>query len=188
MRKVNAARTTAEDARAERRESLIAEVGEQMLATRTAMKRQGLRRLLGQSISLTHLHILTVLRSEGPLPMSELARVLDVSVASATGIVSRMEERGLVERARETADRRVVTVTLAVGGQGALDQAEGRGREHVERLLSHLTFGELERLHDGLRALQRARMEVLEEEEGEDAAHEDVGTQSESPSGPEVRP
>ena len=42
--------------------------------------------------------------------MSRLAETLDVSVASATGIVGRMEERGLVERPTATRDRRVVTV------------------------------------------------------------------------------
>lgn len=187
MLKVNAARNTGRGAREGRREALIGEIGEQMVATRAAMKRQGFRRLLGQSISLTHLHILTVLRSEGPLPMSELARVLDVSVASATGIVSRMEERRLVERARDDVDRRVVTVTLATGGHAALDQIEGRGREHFERLLRHLTLKELERLHDGLGALARARQEVLAEE-GEETVPRQRGTSDDSPSRREVRP
>lgn len=188
MLKVSAARNTGSDTRESQRESLVVEIGERMMATRAAMKRQGFRRLLGQSISLTHLHILTVLRSEGPLPMSELARVLDVSVASATGIVSRMEERGLVERTRGTADRRVVTVRLAPGGDAALDQVEGRGREQVERLLRHLTLDELQRLHEGLGALERARQEILVEEKEETAPSQREETSKNSPSGTEVRP
>ena len=56
------------------------------------------RSWLKGSLSLIHLHVLTVIEADGPLPMSRLAESLDVSVASATGIVGRMEERGLVER------------------------------------------------------------------------------------------
>ena len=39
--------------------------------------------------------------------MSQLAEALDVSQASATGIVDRMEQRGLVSRQRNDEDRRV---------------------------------------------------------------------------------
>ena len=56
----------------------------------------------GGALSLVHLNVLAVLQEEGPLPMSGLAESLDVSHASATGIVDRMEQRGLVERRRGT--------------------------------------------------------------------------------------
>ena len=50
--------------------------------------------------------------------MGDLAEELDVSVASATGIVDRMEQRGLVERRHGPDDRRVVMVDLtATGGR-----------------------------------------------------------------------
>ena len=55
------------------------------------------------------------LDAEGPLPMARLAEAMDVSQASATGIVDRMEQRGLVERQRDDADRRVVRVALDRG-------------------------------------------------------------------------
>lgn len=134
-----------------------------MAVMRAAAERGRVRGLLKQSVSLTHLHVLTVLRSEGPLPVGELATALDVSVASATGIVSRMVDRGLVERARSGDDRRVVTVSLAPGGQSALDQLEGRGREHFAAVLGRLTLGELEALREGFTALHRAHQAVLAE-------------------------
>src|SRR3954468_3660505 len=60
------------------------------------------------SISLVHLDVLMVLEEYGPLSMGRLAELLDVSVASATGIVGRMEKRGLVERHHDDEDRRIV--------------------------------------------------------------------------------
>jgi DNA-binding MarR family transcriptional regulator len=42
------------------------------------------------SLSLVHLYVLTALEAQGPLSMSSLAEAMDVSDASATGIVDRM--------------------------------------------------------------------------------------------------
>ncbi len=142
---------------AAKRDVLLAEVTGQMAAMRTSARQSGFRHLLGQSISLTHLHVLALVRSNGPVPIGELGRMLDVSVASTTGIVSRMEERGLVLRTRRAADRRVVTVELAAGGMAAIDEIDGRGQEFFGGLLRTLSVGELEQLRGGLAALQRAR-------------------------------
>ena len=43
---------------------------------------------------MTHLHALTMLQHHGPLTMSRLAEMLDVSPSNATGIVDRLEDRG----------------------------------------------------------------------------------------------
>ncbi|MGE0157966.1 MAG: MarR family transcriptional regulator [Gemmatimonadales bacterium] len=123
---------------------------------RVAAERGRLRRLLRQSVSLTHVHVLTVLRTAGALPVSELAKALDVSVASATGIVSRMEQRGLVARTRGEDDRRVVTVMMAAGGQAALEQLEGRSREHFLALLGRLSLADLRGVRNAFAALRAA--------------------------------
>src|ERR1035437_9982905 len=69
------------------------------------------------SLSLVHLNVLTALEAEGPLAMKRLAEAMDVSDASATGIVDRMEKRGLVERRHGTEDRRVVLVHRTPAGE-----------------------------------------------------------------------
>ena len=68
------------------------------------------------SMSLVNLNVLTALEAEGPLAMKRLAEAMDVSDASATGIVDRMEKRGLVERRHGTEDRRVVIVHRTPAG------------------------------------------------------------------------
>jgi DNA-binding MarR family transcriptional regulator len=115
------------------------------------------------SLSLVHLHVLTVLESEGPLPMSKLADALDVSVASVTGIVDRMEQRGLVERRREPEDRRVILVHVTdAGGAVFRDLAVSR-RQTIAPLLDRMSDAELEGFLVGLRALRRARTEAMAE-------------------------
>src|SRR3954452_3588223 len=76
----------------------------------------GTGRMVKAGISMTHLHILWVLDHHGELPMSRLAELLDVSVSNATGLIDRMEERGLVERVRVADDRRVVIVRASSDG------------------------------------------------------------------------
>ena len=53
------------------------------------------------------------------MPMGALADSLDVSQASATGIVDRMEQRGLIERRRDDDDRRVIRVPLTADGRAS---------------------------------------------------------------------
>lgn len=145
---------------ASKRERLTTDILADLTAARNAGRGFGVRRLLGRAVSMTHLHVLHILRTAGPMPVSEIARALDVSAAGATGIVSRMEERGLIERRRDAGDRRVVTIVLAPGGDAALAEIEGRGRDFMSQLLARLSLPELEQLGAGLRALGRAREEL----------------------------
>jgi DNA-binding MarR family transcriptional regulator len=68
-------------------------------------------------ISMMHLHVLSTLETGAALSMSRLAVTLDVSLSSATGIVTRLEERGLVERIHDLDDRRLVLVRLTDEGR-----------------------------------------------------------------------
>jgi DNA-binding MarR family transcriptional regulator len=122
------------------------------------------------SLSLVHLHVLTVLQVQGPLPMSKLADALDVSVASVTGIVDRMEARGLVERRREPDDRRVILVHRTDAGDAVFGEMAAERRKHLEVLFDRMSDEELESFLVGLRALRRARAEMTEANEREEKA------------------
>jgi DNA-binding MarR family transcriptional regulator len=118
------------------------------------------RRWLQGSLSIVHLHVLTILEEDGPLPMSRLADALDVSVASATGIVDRMEARGLVERHHAADDRRVVLVGATADGTAVFKDLESQRRAMLATTLAGLTNDELKSFLVGLRAMARARAEL----------------------------
>jgi DNA-binding MarR family transcriptional regulator len=61
-------------------------------------------------------HALRLLRPDRPLAMSELADVLYCHASNVTGIVDRLEARGLVERRPGVDDRRVKTLALTPAG------------------------------------------------------------------------
>lgn len=121
------------------------------------------RQWLRVSLSLVHLHVLTVLEADGPLPMGKLAEALDVSVASATGIVDRMEQRGLVERRRQPDDRRVVLVHPTEAGSSVFRDIAMQRRKHLAKLLDRMANAELESFLIGLRAMRRVRTEAMAE-------------------------
>ena len=118
------------------------------------------------ALSVIHLHVLTVVEVEGPLPMSRLADALDVSVASTTGIVTRMEQRGLVERRHSTDDRRIVLVHATEAGASVFRELEERRRTAMTNVLAMLSDEELHGFVIGSRAMQRARAELSATDQG----------------------
>jgi MarR family transcriptional regulator, organic hydroperoxide resistance regulator len=68
-------------------------------------------------LSPPQVRALGVLDPERPVPMSELAEALHCDNSNVTGIVDRLEDRGLVERRSASHDRRVKM--LAVTPRGA---------------------------------------------------------------------
>lgn len=98
----------------------------------------GSERLLEHGISLGHFHVMSVLDRHGDLTMSRLADVIGVGLSNATGIVDRMEERGVVERHRDPEDRRVVLVRITDEGRRILGEAEVLREDLLRAVLDRL--------------------------------------------------
>jgi DNA-binding MarR family transcriptional regulator len=113
------------------------------------------------ALSLIHLNVLAALEAEGPMSMSRLAESLDVSVASATGIIDRMEKRGIVERRHSESDRRIVEVHLTPTGLGIFSLMDTERRARLQRLVELMSDDDLAALLVGLRAFRAAREKFL---------------------------
>jgi DNA-binding MarR family transcriptional regulator len=66
---------------------------------------------------------LRVLASSGPMTASELARNVELSQATVTGIVDRLERRGCVVRRRDEKDRRRNNIAVLPAGKSLLAEA-----------------------------------------------------------------
>ena len=95
-------------------------------------------RMIRVGVSMTQLHVLWLLEHHGDVPMSRLAELLDVSLSNSTGLVDRMEERGLVERVRVPDDRRLVLVRIGAQGLRVLRELDDSHLERLQRALAHL--------------------------------------------------
>jgi DNA-binding MarR family transcriptional regulator len=69
---------------------------------------------------------ITRLEPDRPLPMSELAGMLHCDNSNVTGIVDRLEDRGLVERRPAEHDRRVKLLALTDEGESVRAQLKER--------------------------------------------------------------
>ncbi len=121
----------------------------------------GTGRMVKAGISMTHLHILWVLEHHGDLPMSRLAELLDVSLSNATGLVDRMEERGLVERIRVPDDRRVVIVRASAEGARQRDEIEALKQDRMRLILDRLSPDQLTRILGAIGDLRTALVDEI---------------------------
>ena len=88
----------------------------------------------------------------GPLPMRQIAQTLSCEPSNITGIVDRLELRGLVERQADPADRRIKLVATTEAGRAASSELRESLRFAREPLAS-LAQGERTQLRDLLRRI-----------------------------------
>jgi len=152
MRTIPAAETTTQPAASVDVEAIVTEVAAWVGELRCA----SMGRLVQGAVSMSHMHVLWLLQHHGEMPMSRLAVLLDVSLSNATGIIDRMEERGLVERVRVPDDRRVVLVRPAEAGRRAISETESSKRDRMRAVIGRLPASERPIVLEALRSLRRA--------------------------------
>lgn len=68
-------------------------------------------------VSAAQLNCIITLNEYGPLPPSQIAKHMMVKSSTVTGVVDRLERKGLAERMRNSPDRRVITIQLTEAGK-----------------------------------------------------------------------
>jgi len=67
-------------------------------------------------LSPAQCHVLHLIEPDRPIPMGQLAETLACDASNVTGLVDRLESRGLVRRRPSPADRRVKVLVLTQTG------------------------------------------------------------------------
>lgn len=96
--------------------------------------------------------------SEGPCRISDLAQHQCVQLPTISRSVSRLVERGLVERWVPEENRRITMVRLTADGREVLGTLMQYAQSNTEDLLRGLSTGDCKVLRDGLARLQSALM------------------------------
>ena len=90
-------------------------------------------------LTVPQLLVMQELLVAGDLSGSHIARRINLSQATVTSVLDRLEAKGLVQRSRHSSDRRVVSICLTTEGRRQVENAPGLLQEQfVER------FGRLE--------------------------------------------
>jgi DNA-binding MarR family transcriptional regulator len=93
--------------------------------------------------------ILHVLAGEGGISQGEIGRLYGVDPSRVTRLAKQLEGEGLIERARDPQDNRVVRMSLSTEGRRAFEMATERSeafRSRVRRALNEEEHEELRRL------------------------------------------
>lgn len=108
--------------------------------------------IAAQDVTRPQAGAMRVLRVHGPASQRELAAALKCDASNVTGIVDRLESRGLLERHVDPADRRVKRIHLTDAGRRVIDAVWDDACAHTPvsalepaqlRQLQHLLSGVL---------------------------------------------
>ncbi|MGH8573724.1 MAG: MarR family winged helix-turn-helix transcriptional regulator [Gammaproteobacteria bacterium] len=105
-------------------------------------RRQLERVLREHGLGLVHDAVLTALSDFGPLAQQELADSLDLNKSHLVGPIDELEDRGLVKRSRDAADRRRNHVTLTPDGQALVARLQPAGLRSQQGFLDALSPAE----------------------------------------------
>lgn len=122
-------------------------------------------------LSMTHFQVLAILDIEGPTAMSRLADALGVGFSNVTGIVGRLEERGVVARVHDKDDRRIVLAQLTDAGGEMLREVEEIRFSHLQQLFETMTRDEQRSVLSAIKTMTAAHAR-LHVELGEEHAHD----------------
>jgi DNA-binding MarR family transcriptional regulator len=123
-----------------------------LVVARTARR---LRQEAGADLSPSLSSALASIDRHGPITPSELATHERVQRPTATRVLARLEELGLVDRAPDPADRRSSLITASAEGRALLRRQRSRKEEFLARRLADLDAGDLATLERAAGILER---------------------------------
>ena len=100
-------------------------------------------------------YVLATIGYAGGLPFGEIGEKMMVTVSNLTGIVDRLEEKGLVARERDVHDRRVIRVRLTEKGSKLYKNTIPLFEKSISQFFSPLDKSQQKELSSLLRKLIR---------------------------------
>lgn len=122
------------------------------------LRKAGDRFFRAYGLTQCQFNILMVLRHVTPSGCSqtELCRQLLVRGANMTGLMRRLEARGLLRREPDPRDERVWKVRISGKGRETLRRVEGAYYRKIDRIMQVHSEKDLDRLSEQLRRTQEA--------------------------------
>jgi len=98
------------------------------------------------TLSRIHVSIMGMIRDDGPLPISEIARRLLIPKPQMTHLINNLVNHGMVAKQVSSEDRRVVNISLTSAGETTIRRLDEILKMNVRKNLSYLSDAELEEL------------------------------------------
>ncbi|WP_370224845.1 MarR family winged helix-turn-helix transcriptional regulator [Cytobacillus sp.] len=110
---------------------------------------------IGSDLTNDQHFTLRYINQVGSCTSSELAEVFDVKKSAITAMITRMWEKGLIQRTRDENDRRVVYLTLTEKGNELYIKAEEKIHNLVESLINRFDQAEIQQFIETFEKLDK---------------------------------
>ena len=97
-------------------------------------------------LSKTHIFILDILESEGPMRPSSLAERLHVTTGGVTVLTTKLTKAGYINKTQNPTDRRASQLEITDAGHELLEAAHEHINSIVDRMFGMLTEDEIQSL------------------------------------------
>lgn len=101
------------------------------------------------------LSVISILAKNGEQKVSDISEKMGLSDSTVSGILDRLEQKGIIERKRNKDDRRVVKIYLSKGSQEICQEFHRKREEYFTHLLKELSEQEINDIIKGLEILNR---------------------------------
>jgi DNA-binding MarR family transcriptional regulator len=139
------------------------ELAEAFLAVYALLQQETIPMWFDLDFSMAQLKTLLALRFRGPATVGLVAKMLEISLPTASHLVDKLVEAGMVGRAEDPIDRRRALVRLSPFGERMMNALRHGRKERLRRWLSQLEPEEAAALQRGLEALKR----IAQQDEGD---------------------
>lgn len=126
-----------------------------VVATYKVMHKSISKLLAEEGLTQPQFYALRLIARQGPVKMRVLSEELHVTPANVTGIIDRLESRGLLKRSSQSGDRRATLLELTQAGRALESRVRRRYGQFVQGALDKLTEGEQDLLSTLLEKLQK---------------------------------
>lgn len=117
----------------------VYEIERELRYVSSIVKQKGREILADFPITPPQFVALQWLNEEGDMTIGELSNKMYLACSTTTDLVDRMEANELVERVRDTNDRRVVRIHLKEKGKTIIDEVLEARRSYLADVLAHFT-------------------------------------------------
>ena len=142
-----------------RQDSALRQQAEEILATVRALWRDLLRNPYADAeqhgMTGPQITVMACLVSKGPMTLTELSRSLGMSHSSASGIVDRLQARGLLRRTEDATDRRRTSIQVTEAVQRYVHELEAGPSGRLVEALGNATPAQRAAITKGLELLSR---------------------------------
>lgn len=107
------------------------------------------------NIPLSHVQVLAMLNDNGSMTVSEISRKLGIAKPNITPLVDRLIESNLVQRQRDSEDRRMVNITICQEGVEKLMVIRAKMTDLVAVWADKLSTADMKILNDSLSNITR---------------------------------